>query len=122
MRSRLLSIAPRQFWPFVRPFSIKVDDVTESVEVLRARLLYQSRKRGIRENDILIGGFADQHLAQMGKQELEQYDRIINGQHNEWDLFHYLSGAKEVPSDLSNNSIFRHMKLSMAKQTTEPKH
>ncbi|KAL3090024.1 hypothetical protein niasHS_006476 [Heterodera schachtii] len=80
------------------------------VDVLRARLLYQSRKRGIRENDILIGGFAEEHLAKMEEHELEQYDRVINGRHTEWELFHYFSGVKEAPDDLDKNAVFQRMR------------
>ena len=35
---------------------------TENLETMRARLLYQSRKRGMAENDILISTFAKQFL------------------------------------------------------------
>ncbi|KAH7723554.1 Protein Y57A10A.29 [Aphelenchoides avenae] len=64
----------------------------EPLEVVRARLLYQSKKRGILENDIIIGGFAEETLPTLSRSELADYDRLINGEHMEWDLFHYVSG------------------------------
>ena len=42
----------------------------------RARLLYQSKKRGILENDILLGEFAESHLPKMNAAELAEYDKV----------------------------------------------
>ena len=64
-----------------------------SIETLRSRLRYQSKKRGILENDILVGGFADKRLASLNESELRKYDEIINGDHMEWDLYYYMTGA-----------------------------
>lgn len=34
----------------------------------------------------------------MSGEELMEYDRIINGEHMEWDLFYYLTGKKRQKS------------------------
>ena len=44
----------------------------------RKRLEWQSRKRGITENDLLLGTFADKYLSDFTMDELLAYDRIIN--------------------------------------------
>lgn len=62
------------------------------IETLRSRLYYQSKKRGILENDLLLGGFADAQLNKLSETELHEYDKIINGEHMEWDLYYYLTG------------------------------
>lgn len=62
------------------------------VETLRSRLYYQSKKRGILENDILIGGFADNKLKELNESELHEYNKIINSEHNEWDLYYFMTG------------------------------
>ncbi|RCN43946.1 TPR repeat region [Ancylostoma caninum] len=77
---------------------------------LKARLLYQSKKRGILENDILIGAFAERNLSKMNQEELESYDKLINGEHMEWDLFYFMSGKKEPPADVANSSAFKLIK------------
>ncbi|KAI6242727.1 putative syntaxin-3 [Aphelenchoides fujianensis] len=81
------------------------------VETLRSRLYYQSKKRGILENDILIGGFADHELGRLSESEMHEYDRVINGEHNKWNLtrIYFISGKKEPPADLSTNSAFKKM-------------
>ena len=48
----------------------------ESVETMRARLVYQSRKRGTLESDLLLSTFAQQNLGSMQETELKEYDRV----------------------------------------------
>jgi succinate dehydrogenase assembly factor 2 len=48
----------------------------ESLETLRARLVYQSRKRGTLECDLLLSTFADVYLAGMSIEELKEYDQV----------------------------------------------
>src|SRR5579859_2287264 len=48
----------------------------EGLEILRARLTYQSRKRGILETDLLLATFARDHLGTMSRTELEEYDKV----------------------------------------------
>uniref|UniRef100_A0AAQ5BH98 Succinate dehydrogenase assembly factor 2, mitochondrial n=1 Tax=Homo sapiens TaxID=9606 RepID=A0AAQ5BH98_HUMAN len=50
----------------------------ESIETKRARLLYESRKRGMLENCILLSLFAKEHLQHMTEKQLNLYDRLIN--------------------------------------------
>ncbi|KAF8533050.1 Flavinator of succinate dehydrogenase-domain-containing protein [Trichophaea hybrida] len=54
---------------------------------MRARLLYQSRKRGILETDLLLSTFAHEHLSTMTKEQLEQYDRFLD--ENDWDIYYW---------------------------------
>ena len=48
----------------------------ESIETKRARLVYQSRKRGTLESDLLLSTFAEKHLAEMTEAELDEYDQV----------------------------------------------
>ena len=61
------------------------DDVTplpplprpnESQDTLRARLVYQSRKRGTLESDLLLSTFARDQLAGMSVEEMREYDKV----------------------------------------------
>uniref|UniRef100_A0AAF5PRM5 Succinate dehydrogenase assembly factor 2, mitochondrial n=1 Tax=Wuchereria bancrofti TaxID=6293 RepID=A0AAF5PRM5_WUCBA len=88
----------------------------ENIETKRSRLLYQSKKRGILENDILLGEFASQMLQKMSIQQLMRYDEIINGEHMEWDLYYYMSGRKDLPEDLKSCEVFQ-MHLGRALMT-----
>ncbi|KAJ7906278.1 hypothetical protein B0H13DRAFT_2233605 [Mycena leptocephala] len=48
----------------------------ESVSTLRARLVYQSRKRGTLESDLILSTFAREHLGGMSEAELREYDKL----------------------------------------------
>src|SRR5690349_20163660 len=48
----------------------------EPVERLRARLVYQSRKRGTLESDLLLSTFARDCLGLMSEIELKEYDKV----------------------------------------------
>jgi len=75
-------------------YAIKVN---EPVEKKRARLLWQSRKRGIAENCLLFGTFSQKYLDSLTEEQLVTYDRILNDYVNEWDLYYWMVGTKEVP-------------------------
>jgi succinate dehydrogenase assembly factor 2 len=83
---------------------------TESVEQKRSRLLYQSRKRGISENCILLTTFSNRHLSKMNEKELDEYDKIVNSLYNEWELYYWMTQAKPEPEELQKNSIMQRLK------------
>lgn len=43
---------------------------------MRARLVYQSRKRGTLESDLLLSTFAKEELGQMNETELKEFDKV----------------------------------------------
>lgn len=49
----------------------------EDIEILRKRLLYQSEHRGMREMDMVLGGFARYHLKTMSFHELKQFESLL---------------------------------------------
>lgn len=48
----------------------------EKEDTLRARLTYQSRKRGILECDLLLSTFAREELSTMSHVDLMEYDKV----------------------------------------------
>ncbi|XP_027624546.1 succinate dehydrogenase assembly factor 2, mitochondrial [Tupaia chinensis] len=74
----------------------------ESIETKRARLLYESRKRGMLENCILLSLFAKEYLHRMTEKQLNLYDRLINEPSNDWDIYYWATEAKPAPEILEN--------------------
>jgi len=74
----------------------------ENVETMRSRLLYQSRKRGMAENDILISTFAKRFLPGFSLEQLKMYDILINQPSNDWDLYYWMTGASPIPWEYDN--------------------
>lgn len=55
------------------------------------------------ENDLLLATFAQKYLNTMSPNELEMYDKMINTVSNEWDLYHWAVGKKEIPEEYRNS-------------------
>jgi succinate dehydrogenase assembly factor 2 len=92
---------------------------TETVEEKRARLLYQSRKRGTAENGLLVGNFSAKFLPTMTEKELDEFDKVINDLHNEWDLYYWITNAVKIPAELESNSVLRNMKKFCSNESGE---
>jgi succinate dehydrogenase flavin-adding protein (antitoxin of CptAB toxin-antitoxin module) len=71
----------------------------EDGNTLRARLLYQSRKRGTLESDLLLSTFADANLPHMTMEQLRQYDVFLD--ENDWDIYYW---ATQEPSPTSRET------------------
>ncbi|XP_049838056.1 succinate dehydrogenase assembly factor 2, mitochondrial-like [Schistocerca gregaria] len=88
--------------PQIPPYKERVDEPTD---LKRARLLYQSRKRGMLENGLLLSTFAAKHLSNMTPELLQQYDRLINLPSNDWDLYYWVTGVKPTPAEFENDAM-----------------
>ncbi|KAL4771521.1 WD40-repeat-containing domain protein [Aspergillus nidulans var. acristatus] len=75
--------------------------VGEDISTMRARLLYQSRKRGILESDLLLSTFADVYLADMNKEQLQEYDRFLD--ENDWDIYYWATQDPPAEGDAKSD-------------------
>ncbi|KAI3660802.1 hypothetical protein MP638_001851 [Amoeboaphelidium occidentale] len=87
---------------------LRVERLNETLDCKKARLIYQSRKRGILESDLLCSTFIQKHLNQLSQSQLEDYDRVLD--ENDWDLYYWCAGQKEIPERLQRNSVLPLMK------------
>ncbi|KAB0800490.1 hypothetical protein PPYR_06230 [Photinus pyralis] len=74
----------------------------EDINTLKSRLVYQSRKRGMLENCLILSNFAAKHLPIMNKSQLDLYDKLINAPSNDWDLYYWATGIKETPKEFES--------------------
>jgi succinate dehydrogenase assembly factor 2 len=74
----------------------------EKPEIKKARLLYQSRKRGMLENGLLLSTFAARFLDQFNEKQLDLYDNLINQPTNDWDIYYYATNVKPTPAEYDN--------------------
>ena|SRR5215813_6583237 len=63
-----------------------------------SRLCYRSWRRGTREMDLLLGPFADRHLAAMNDTELAAYERLLD--ESDPNLMIWLTGQAEPPPEM----------------------
>jgi antitoxin CptB len=68
---------------------------TEDTDTRRKRLLYRSWHRGTREADLLLGPFAERHLAKMTPPQLDRFEDLLN--ENDADLYDWIGGRADPP-------------------------
>ena len=59
------------------------------------RVRMRSWRRGIKEMDLILGGFADARLEALEPDELDAYEAMLN--ENDQDLYKWVSGALPMP-------------------------
>ncbi|KAI3397230.1 hypothetical protein diail_11109 [Diaporthe ilicicola] len=65
----------------------------EDAETMRARLTYQSRKRGTLESDLLLSTFAAAYLPRMTPEQMRQYDLFLD--ENDWDIYYWATQTED---------------------------
>jgi len=103
-----------------------IDRTGETPEVMRARLVYQTRKRGTLENDLLFSTFAVQELPKMSVEEMKMFDKVgrdylaalcwrtrplassANSQlldEPDWDVYYWCTGKKPAPEEWKDTEL-----------------
>ncbi|HVX98504.1 MAG TPA: succinate dehydrogenase assembly factor 2 [Pseudorhodoplanes sp.] len=70
---------------------------SEGLDERRRRLLFRSWHRGIRETDLLLGRFADAHIASLSEAELAIYERLLEVPDH--DLYLWVTGDGGAPQE-----------------------
>ena len=71
--------------------------VTSSPDIRRKRLSFRSWHRGTRESDLILGRFADGHLAQFDDGQLDRYEALLEC--TDADLFDWITGRAAPPPE-----------------------
>ena len=80
---------------------------SEGLSPRRRRLLFRSWHRGTREADLIMGRFADVHIAGLNDAELDQFEHLLDAL--ETDLLAWLTGGMTVPPD-HDTAMFRRVR------------
>ncbi|KDQ58788.1 hypothetical protein JAAARDRAFT_128691 [Jaapia argillacea MUCL 33604] len=82
----------------------------EKADTLRARLLYQVRKRGTLETDLLLSTFATKDkLASMEETELKEFDKLLD--EPDWDIYYWSTGKRTPPERWASSSILGKLRV-----------
>jgi len=73
------------------------------LDARKRRLLFRARRRGLRELDLVIGGFADLHLAGMDDAELDEFERLLDLPDPQ--VLTWITGEEATP-DLYDTPLF----------------
>ena len=74
------------------------------------RLKLRSMRRGIKEMDIILSGFAREHLVAMSDAQLDIYEKFLN--ENDQDLYQWVSGQEIV--DKQYEGLVEQIKLYLS--------
>ena len=74
------------------------------------RLKLRSMRRGIKEMDIILSGFAREHLMAMSDAQLDLYEKFLN--ENDQDLYQWVSGQEIV--DKQYEALVEQIKLYLS--------
>ena len=80
---------------------------SEGLDLRRRKLLFRSWHRGLREMDLILGGFADARVAQLNESELGEFERWIDVLDR--DLLAWVTGEEVVPADF-DSPLFRDLR------------
>ncbi len=69
---------------------------SEGLDQRRRKLLFRSWHRGIREMDLILGGFADGAIGSLTDAELDQYEHLLEVQ--DADILSWVTGQHPVPA------------------------
>ena len=71
----------------------------ETAEARLKRMAMRSWRRGTKEMDLVLGPFAEAHLAGMDAATLDSYDALLN--ENDQDLLPWVLGQAQPPAHLA---------------------
>jgi len=71
--------------------------MTEDIETCRKRLLFRSGHRGLKEMDLLLGGFARRYLDGFSADQLALYDALL--EENDPNLYAWIIGREAPPAN-----------------------
>jgi antitoxin CptB len=77
---------------------------SEGLDPRRRRLLFRCWHRGIREMDLVLGGFADAQLASLTEADLDEIDRWLEVPDQQ--IFSWVNGMEEAPEEF-DTALFR---------------
>lgn len=82
-----------------KAFKQKANPMTETPEARLKRMRMRSWRRGTKEMDLILGPYADAHLAEMPEPVLAIYDVLL--EENDQDLLPWVLGQAAAPPALA---------------------
>lgn len=73
--------------------------MAEATESRRKRMHIRAWRRGTREMDLILGGYADTHLADMDEAGLDAFEAVLA--EDDHDLYQWITGQAAPPARLA---------------------
>jgi len=73
--------------------------MSETTDIRKKRLRMRAWHRGIKEMDLILGGWADRFLADAGPEDLDAFEAVLA--EADHDLYQWVSGQAAPPEGLA---------------------
>lgn len=71
----------------------------------RRRIKFRAWHRGIKENDLILGTFADAYVEELTTDDLTDFEHLMEAP--DQDVYGWISNTKPVPDDYKTNLMTR---------------
>lgn len=75
------------------------------LDTRRRRIRIRAWRRGMREMDLILGGFADAHLADLTEAEIAEFEKLLD--ESDRDVYSWISGELPIPEDANGPLLKR---------------
>jgi antitoxin CptB len=82
--------------------------ISPDLDKRRGRLRFRSWHRGTRELDLLLGSFADAHIAKFTPEEIDQYEALLG--ESDPDLYDWIINGEAKPPALHDNGVMHKLR------------
>ena len=69
----------------------------------RKKLRFRAWRRGFREIDLIMGGFADRRIEEMSETGLDEFERLLDA--SDQDVYAWIVGSAPAPSDYDTPTL-----------------
>lgn len=69
----------------------------------RKKLQFRAWRRGFREIDLILGGFADAHLAELDAGGVDAFERLLEAA--DQDVYEWITGQTPAPADYDTPTL-----------------
>ena len=77
--------------------------MTDELNKQRKRLNFRSIRRGTKESDLVIGGFAKANVSRMNARQLDQLEALL--ERNDPDVMSWIIGLTDPPTEFDNEVL-----------------
>ncbi|MAZ03499.1 MAG: succinate dehydrogenase assembly factor 2 [Sneathiella sp.] len=75
--------------------------MTEDITIRRKRLIHRSRYTGMKETDLLLGGFANKYVSGFTSDQLDTYEALLEA--GDPNIYVWAVGREEVPVEYQSD-------------------
>ncbi len=78
------------------PEARRVTNLDDPAAARLRKLTFRAWRRGFREMDLILGPFAERHLAQLGAAQLDDFEQLL--EQADQDVYAWIIGRQPVPA------------------------